>query len=538
MKKLSLFIIIIIFLILSLPDIYNPGISIDEADEAIACDFIFRNNSKLAQEVLSGYYIALFNKILPIMHGPYTGRIHAYLMFIFSRLFGVNVFSLRFSSIIISAITILFIYLLCKLWFGNLVAVITGLLTATNLFFVQYSRVGHYREVVFVICFFWAGFFLLCKYLQERKLYLLCLSFFLFGLGISTKITMLFYLIGLGITFILLKKRFSILPGMTIKQIGLALISFFLGSFNIILFNILYNGETIKFLRNSLIYPAPLSGYINLAYFSNLYERTHHFIDLLRSDLNEKIAWGVIESCSIEHIAFIFVALFFISFIFVSLYAFFSKHKLIIKYRIIFLFIFYTIVFLLTPFVCKGAHPGHLLVLIPFPQIVMALFFNYIWLKLKSKKIAICILSVFLIPFLVFNIWMNLFFHKQMKSNGGSGRWSTAIYQLSTYLKNEKIYSPVTFDCGLRENIIFLTKYRVIPNQIYKNYSLEYVQREYQRLSFKKEPIFFLTKNSEDWIPNLNLFMELAKKDGRNKEIYKVFYNRAGESVYWLYKIY
>lgn len=61
MGKLALFIVIVVFLILSLPNIYNPGINIDGADEAIACDFIFKYNSEVAQK---GKWICSFWKIL------------------------------------------------------------------------------------------------------------------------------------------------------------------------------------------------------------------------------------------------------------------------------------------------------------------------------------------------------------------------------------------------------------------------------------------------------------------------------------------
>ena len=293
-KKIALLIIILLFFILCLPNIYNPGINLDEGEAAITCDHMFKDVSMLIHQglllsesdvllphegVLPGYYITLFNRIFPIMHGPYTGRIQVYLMFIISRIFGVNVFSLRLTPIVISAITIIFIYLLCKLWFGYRVAVITALLTATNLYFVQYARVGYYREEVFVMCFFWAGFFLIGKYLQERKFPFLYLSLFLLGLGLSVKLTMVFYLVALSAVFILLNNEFHVLSGINIKRACLALFSFFLGSFYLILFNLLEAGRSFKFLFNSLT-QVSYSKYDNLAYPHNLWQRANHLIKL------------------------------------------------------------------------------------------------------------------------------------------------------------------------------------------------------------------------------------------------------------------
>lgn len=536
-KKAAIFIVIVIFLALSLPYIHNPGLNIDEADKAITCDMMFKNTSTVPRDVLAGHHITLFNRFVPTMASPYSGRIHVYIMYIFSRLFGVNVFSLRFSSIAVSAFTLYFIYLLCRMWFGYRVAVITALLTATSLFFVQYARVGHYREVVFVMFFFWAGFFLIGRYLRERKFYLLCLGFFLFGLGLTTKITMLFYLAGLSISFILLNRKFNLLSGINIKYAFLALISFCVGSFYLILYNVLSGWGTFKLLSDSLMNTS--SRYNNLSYIANLQERIGHLMELLRGHLSDgdRADWGVTEWHFAESAAPVLVALFFVSFIFVFLYMFFLKGK-IEKHKIIFFLIFYGAVFFLTPFTISGSNPGHLLLLFPFPQLIMALFIDYIWTKSRDKRVTFGLFSFFLMPFLTFHIAENIRFHKEMERNGGCRRWSSAIYELSDYLREKEISSPVTFGFGLCHNIAFLSKYKAIPNQLDENYSLEDIEKEYRRQSLKNEPIFFLTKGSEDCMPNLNLFIKLAEKDGKNKKLYKIFYNRAGEPVYWLYKIY
>lgn len=527
----------IIFLILSLLNTYEPGISIDEADEAIACDLTFKNYSPIAKTVLMGPYVVIFNKIFPLMHGSYTGRVHAYLMLIFSRLFGINVFAIRFTSIAISAITLIFVYFLCRMWFGYRVAVVTVLLNATNLLFVQYSRVGYYREEVFVIFFFWAGFFFLAKYFVLPRPIFLYLSCFLFGLGLSTKFTMLFYIVGLGATLALLRQGFDL--RWDIKRIALSLVSFCLGAFQLILFNIISGGKSLKFLLNSLR-EYTIAGYNNLAYFINLQERVRHLIYLLEGYISERNSWGVIQSSFIERIAPVFIGLFFVSFIFVFLYTFFlNKNFISIKYRILFFYIFYGIVFLLTPFAPKGLSPGHLLVLLPLPQILIALFLEYMRPILKNRTIVLPIMySVFLIPLLVFNIWMNIYFYTQMRKNGGYGRWSTSIYELSQYMTDKKIYSPVTFGFGLQENIVLLSGYRVIPYRYDEYCPSESVIKGYRNLSFKKEPIFLLIKGSEDYIPNLDLFMSLAERDGKSKVLDKIFLNKAGEPVYWLYKIY
>lgn len=537
MNKTTPFILIIIFLLLSIPNIYYPGISIDEAEDGILCGYILKNKPDGFQSLL-GDYVVLFNKIIPIINGPYTGAVPAYLMFIFSRLFGIGVLSLRLTPIFTSAISLLFIFYFCKMWFGHPVAFVATLLTATNLFFVQYSRVGFYREEIFVMSFFWAGLFFFVKYSEKQRVSLLYLGFFLFGLGLSSKITFLWYILGMGAAYVLLRKRLHLLVGLNKERSLAALLSFCLGAFYLILFNLKRGGATVKRLVDSLMYSTPAK-VNNLAYLTNLQGRIKDLTMLLRGCIYERVDWGVAKMSFIEQISPIFVGLALVSFVSVLLFTVFSRNSpKLLRYRVLFFYALYITVFLCTPFTVGNFHPGHLLVLLPFPFILLALFLDYVWRWTKQKRIVLNILySVFLVPILVFNVWMNVHFNIEMKENGGYRRWSTAVYELASYLQDKRIYTPVTFGFGLKHNIAFLSNCDIIPIQLDENCSLEYVKEEYRRLSLRKEPIFFLTKNSEDYMPNLNLFMRLVVRDGKKKTLDKVFLNRAGKSVYWLYKI-
>lgn len=532
-KKISLPIVLVIFFILSIPDIDNPGLNIDEADDAVACDSIVKANPVFTKELSASYFITLFNKSVPIMHGPYTGRIHAYIMFLLSRVFGLNIFSIRFTPVLMSAVTLIFIYLFCKMWFSYVTAIVTTMLTATNILFIQYSRVGNYREEIFIISFFWMGLYFLFRFLKEWKSLFLFISFLLFGLGLCTKVNMLFYLAGLGAGLIILNREFNFFRKTGIKHIALILAGVSLGSFNLILFNILYKGKSFRFLLNSLRQPA-FYGYNNLDYSKNLYMRAHDLLALLKGSIYEMTDWGVAGRYLMEGLAPLLAALVIISFVFSCVICPRDKN---FKYRLLFFIILYSTVFLLTPFTPVGAHPAHLLLLLPFPQVTIALSMDYIWARLRNKKIALGTIFTLLLPFLVFNISKNMHFYKEMKKNGGYGRWSTAIYELSFYLEKEKIFSPVTFGFGLKENIAFLTGYGVKPVQLEENRSVDEVKEAYSRLSSGGAPVFFLTKNTEDYKPNLDFFMGLAARGGKDKEIYKIFYNRAGAPVYWLYRI-
>lgn len=543
-ERMILLFIIAIFLVLTMPNLNCPGISIDEAGDGIVSNYILKDCSIYKQKLMiTNYYIVLFDRIFPIMSGGYVSSVFSYLMFPFSIIFGLNVISLRATPIFFSVLTILFIYLFCKIWFGKRVAFLTALLTATNLVFVQYSRVGLYREEIFIIFFLWAGLFLFGKYYETKRNLFLYLSLFFWGLGFSAKIIFLWYAIGIIVAYVILRRRANLLASLNIRQTIIALSSFCLGAIFIILYNVKEPGISMKILVHSLFVSPfkgrPSSHMDNLAYLTNLKARISHLIMLLKGNIADKIDWGIIKMCSIERISFVVISLIIVSFICVLILTLFSRSKPI-KYRILFFYILYITVMALTPFSVSGLEPGHLVMLLPFPQIVMALFLDYIWQWIRRKKMpSIAIYSIFLIPVFLFNIWMNIYFNIEMEKNGGYRRWSTAIYELADYLDKEKI-QPITFGWGLKENIAFITHEEIVPI-IFEEFNSDLsgaIIDEYKLLSLKKKPIFYLSMKSEENILYRDLFMKFATEDGKKLTLVKVFFNHAGDPVYWLYKVY
>lgn len=546
-ERLILLFIILIFLTLALPNLNYPGISIDEAGDGIVSNYILKDSSICYRGLMiTNYYIILFNRIFPIMSGTYVGSVFSYLILPFSLIFGLNVISLRITPIFFSTCTIFFIYLFCRKVFNGRIAFLSSLLTAVNLVFVQHSRVGLYGEQIFIIFFFWAGLFFLAKYSEKKRDLYLYLSLYFWGLGFSAKIIFLWYAVGLIVAYTILRRKLSLLTSLKMKQSIIAVTSFCLGAIFVILYNIRNPWITVKILVHSLLVEPfkwsssevlPPMQVNNLAYSTNLKIRIHHLIMLLRENIADKTDWGIIRTCPIERIFFIILNLALISFISVLIFTLFSKSRPM-KYRILFFYIVYITVMALTPFTTSGFNPVHVVMLLPFPQIVMALFLDYIWQWSRHKKILLTITySIFLIPVLLFNIWMNIYFSTEMKKSGGYRRWSTASYELADYLDKKNI-RPIMFGMGLRETIIFLTSQRVDPLILYSKLSPSELTEEYKVLSSKGKPIFYLTMNSEEYSPHVNLFMNLVQNDGKKIVQEKLFFNRAGDPVYWLYKIY
>lgn len=581
--KFAVFLIILLYLSLAMFNINYPGLNTDEAYHGVASNNILKDVSDIynGRTQYLGCYIILFGKIFPIMPADYYGAVIAYLFYPFIHILGPNVVALRFGSIFIFAIFLLFVYQLCKIWFGKRIGLLATLLTATNLVFVQYSRVGLYRCEIIVMFFFWVGLFFLIKYSEKKKYSFMCLSFFFFGLGLSTKINFLYYIVALTLAYLIVGKKLNLLGTFNIKKVIIMLFSFCLGSFFMIVYNIKEPLMTIKQLLSVLIDPNATGRYTtgiavnNWDYPKNLGIRLTDLFIFLKGDISSRFDWGVIKTCIIETISPLIISLTIISLLLVLFLALFSSSlSKITRQRMLFLYLIYSVVFLLSPFTLSSFGQGHLLVLLPFPQVALALFLGDIWRRGEQRKIVfVKIFAWFLITsILLFNIWMNICFNIQMKKTGGYGRWSTAIYELVSYLQKNNITSPVMFGYGLHSNLMFLTDNKVRPI-IYDKFYPQSIIYAYKQLFSNNEQIFYLTftpgeKESDDFLMSAHwvekgaglekesfkkffmnfsgdesiyhrdLFMKFIKEFGKEKELERVFLNRAGYPVYWLYKIY
>lgn len=581
--RFTIFLIILLYLALAFFNINYPGLNTDEAFHGVASNNIFKDVSAIGEGKTQflGCYLILFKRIFPIMPSDYYGAVIPYLFYPFIRILGSNAISLRTGCIFIFTIFLLLVYQLCKGWFGKRAGILATLLTATSLTFVQHSRVGLYRCEIIVMFLFWVGLFFLIKYSQKRKYLFLSLSFFFFGLGLSTKINFLYYIVALTLAYLIIGRKLDLLGSFNIKKVVIMLVSFCLGSFFMIVYNIKKPWITIKQLLSVLIDPNGTEKYTtglamnNWNYLDNLGIRLMDLFTLLKGDISARIDWGVTKTSIIESFSPLITNLSAAPLVLVLFFALFSSGlSKIIRQRILFLYILYSAVFLLSPFTISGFCQGHLLVLLPFPQVAVAIFLDYIWSMSEQRKIFfVRIFGWFLITsILLFNIWMNIYFNMQMKRTGGYGRWSTAINELADYLEKNNITAPVMFGYGLHSNLIFLTGKKVDPI-IYEKLYPQPIAFAYEQLFSSTEQIFYLTLSPaddelEDFFAtedtpgkarglgkdtrkefyrlfsgdqskfNRDLFMRFIKEFGRKKELVRVFMNNVGMPVYWLYKIY
>jgi hypothetical protein len=107
----------------------------------------------------------------------------------------------------------------------------------------------------------------------------------------------------------------------------------------------------------------------------------------------------------------------------------------------------------------------HLLILLPFPQMILAVFLSRLmigplwegWGRGWQKRLVPAFAVAAFALLIAFDLGVVAELHRALARTGGEGGNSEALYRLADYLKQEGITSPVTLDWGFRKNIQLLT---------------------------------------------------------------------------------
>jgi len=488
-EKIILILVCLVFLSFVLPNIEIPAVDSDEACDGLWASYILEPRQDM---VTPYFFLSWQGKFFPIMaNNPYTDTLESYLLVPFFAIFGIKVFSLRLLPILFCIISIIFIYQLCKVWFSRRVALLTIILTATHPVFVHNSKIGLRSEEIFTIGFFWIGLYFLQMYYQRKGTRYIYIALYLFGLGLSHKITFFWYILGLGVSVIVLNKRL-LKPGLfKIREIFFGLISFFAGSFFLLFFNLRSGGETIKFLFNNLFYPTQAYFVNNLNYLDNFTVRAQQFYEsILKGKFEDyKTFSGLTEQGSLNSIFFILFAL---GFIVVPLLTFLKNASKFSKNKIIFLYILFLTVFLCSPFTLSHLHFSHLLVLYPFPQIIISLFLcSLLSLSVRKKVITLAIYSV-LVVVIFCNSKLTTNYYLQLKKTGGYVPWSIALYDLADYLDRNHIIEIIALRGMLHHNIPFLTGNRIRPIPVEGHSSASFKEMLIKEYISRKRPVYIV----------------------------------------------
>ena len=372
-----------VFGVLTLPNIAYPPVFAEESLEVLLTlrALTSPEGGEALGELLPS--VEILGRQFPLMEdNPYVGPIELYLQLPLFAIFGVNAFSIRLLPILVSLVGVLAAFAVCRQWFGLWPALLAGLLTVTHPVFVHFSRLGHDKEEVFTAGAFWLGLYLVDRSLrgERRAAVWLCAGGLVWGLGLSHKITFLWYVLGLAVAVALLRMR----PfGGAWPRLGHALgagACFLLGAGFTIVYNLTHRLETVRIMWTSLWTPTPKDHVVNLDYLHNLWVRLQQLTDVILA--GELWAPNLLPIFGGERFLLNvpLAVLFFVAYLVLLALALLDRLP-VDRHRLLFLYLVFGAVLLCSPFTVSYHHPSHLLVLYPFPQLVIG---TALWVAVRA----------------------------------------------------------------------------------------------------------------------------------------------------------
>lgn len=277
-----------LFLSIGLYQITLPGLYTDEAFDVIpTMQMLLGHPVELQRNVLH-----LGSLSLPLMSSSdYQGVTSTYLALPFFMIGGINVVSLRVMTVLVGALAIVLAFFLARSWFGRAEARLTVLLLATSPGWIFWSRLGVYvvSEVVPIA----TGALLAFTAWVRRRPFgerngQLYLGAFLLGLGLTTKLLFLWFIVAVAVCAIMVwglpvweqRKEWLQDRAHWLRVAILAGIAFCVGAFPFLLYNLLTRG-TYLVLRQGVSSASTSQGVNNTALLRNLWAEADAFRVLL-----------------------------------------------------------------------------------------------------------------------------------------------------------------------------------------------------------------------------------------------------------------
>ncbi|MHB0857368.1 MAG: ArnT family glycosyltransferase [Anaerolineae bacterium] len=441
-----------------------PGPNQDETLDAVPAAQVV-----LGQRLDNEASVRLGEGRWPIMVMPYVGCTSTYTYIPWFSLLGVSVRTLRLANLFTGLLTLLAIWGFLRELLDARVASLATLLLAVNPTYVFWTRMGAYVALPLLplaVLTLWA---LLRWYRGRGAGYLVAAGFYL-GLGLSTKILFLWFWAALTLAWLLLTPWLR--PGRGWRRLlwplqqarwstwAMAGLAALVGAAPLIIYNVQTRFYSLRFmLRNAV--QTELYGVNNLDLAGNL--RT-----VLATDLRQLldgswfaeilgpgranplgVAAPVLAACALLYLAL-------------------TRRLPCRGRRLALLAILATAVVFQSAFTITGLGAMHLLIVWPFPQVLVAAALCAGLGALERHRlrgmghVALALMAVVLVGS---EAATTLRYHTDLSRSGGVGAYSDAVYALAADLDQPGAPHPVALDWGFRRTVQLLTQGRVNPEE-------------------------------------------------------------------------
>jgi len=527
------------YLLLATKDIALPGVNFDEAFAATATINLLRNKDTdyvyMTDWSLSG-------RKLPLMISEYDPALQAYLLLPFFLVSGITVSSLRIAPIFFGLLTLFFTYAFVRKFFNKTAALLTLLLLITSPSFIFSTKTGNFF-ITYALFFSIAALFFLFRWYTGRGPLNFILGMFFLGLGLSTLITFYVLIVALAIlSLIFLRDILSRIQQDRVKAPWVYILwgglFFCLGNFLYVYANIF--NESTRFITFKCIFERFLKtghGVHNLNYLHNL-------------GIRFKNLWGLLEETAairrfvfVERGNIVYPLAFFMSYLWLGFSLLFKRATHFSRQGVAFIFCLIGTGFLASPFALSGLYEYHLIILIPYIQILTATGLIELSQNIKNKiGLYVCRWAAFLViaALIGFNCRILRQCYIKIRGVGGPSVWSEAIYDLAEQLKEDSPSKIVALTWGFSRNLYFLFKGERYVQDLFSSPDSEFREEKFagQIKSFleDKECRYIVNIQWND-LRAFELFKSMADSQGKRLIEEKVFYQRDYKPVYVIYSV-
>jgi hypothetical protein len=530
-----------------------PGLNYDEAFDVLPAMQLLLGQQV---ETLRSSGLRVGGLTLPVMVMDYKGVVHTYWALPFLWALGSNVFALRVSCLFVSLLVLAATHRFARTAFGAWAAGAAVVLLATNPSFVFWSRQGVLWTTGMVACGMGA-LAALADYVQNKLRIDLWLATFLLGLGLSAKLAFFWFPVALGVVgaavgaWTLLRRRRRRAGKVARKEAkwrpavllcGVAGLTFLAGLAPVIVYNVQTQG-TLDRIRASL--ETSYFGVDNLAWLSNLSLRWDHLQALLGSTGFWYLG-GVYGDA-------LFLRAFWLSAIVLVGSCAWSVHKarrvrpggsdggLVPRGSLsalapLFPLLMVALMFLQSGVTVSSLEPEHYLLLLPFPQLVVALAIALLSRVAGTSRLASVLAGAALVLLVCSQLAVVIDYHVALAETGGVGAHSEANYALADYLAAEG-RPVVAMDWGIKMQTQFLTAGRVYVAECF-GYERGEAWRETVRSCtepYLGNPIthyVFHPAQGTVFGGRMEALRELAGEQGLNLVVRREITDRRGEVVF------
>jgi len=538
-EKISFILFIICaltFLFMAVYQIARPGVQYDE---------ILFENAALGAKTDQFVSKRIFG--IPFMLMPYIGALKAYIYMPIFWLFGVSAASIRLPMILMSTMTLWFVYQLTKrltknVWLSN----ITVALFSTSLCMIISSKLdmGPFAIMMFLLILaLWAFF----RFFDTHRLLYFYILLSALLLGIYDKSNFIWFSSAFGLSALTVYRKEFILISRELKgQFNVPFVAF-------LIFMCMYTIFSVLPLMGLDVNSAS-SRSINL-------QRIHDVYHGINITLTGSSYTGNLLNTPMEFSIFknqIVVFSYFLSLIFLGLWfipyfrkRMFSELKEHMNGLAFFCFIS-VIIFAEMILTRQAAAAHHFIMLLPFTVFVTVLcgntLINIIQNRIVHKIITVAFYTI-VAAILILNLRADIWFLRYIGNEKSiySKNWDPAIYELSEYTHNTRIKNIYSIDWGIHNQL-----HAFDPDRDQKNYldmiwyfndyhnKTEEEKEWYFDTFFDKPEILFVGHGSEtinlvNASEGFETFVKESLTDGTFEKIHSI-QNAQGQELFQVFK--